>query len=220
MSRYYMQIKAHVSEAKGKLEQALEVQFISDLIRTHVRRSGFSPCMRIEHLMAYDHRYHRSFINAIEMNQHGFMMGRMYEVYERVTSFLDLKRIQVTRNRRLLRKRPLLIADCFHAEIMQSAEIQLKDREQIISFTEPLKFQYHPPVYVGEWVETQFYTEAKTHEAHNLYYKIQQRTEVLSPLVRAIKIRVFHLKNKMSVSVALHLISDETVVVDTMVQGQ
>jgi hypothetical protein len=171
--RHYLNTKKHYLFMQTTLDQSIELQLVTDMIRNAARRAGFTPCLGIDHLI------------SIEIGSDGtqvIKINRMSEYFETLIQIRSQNELQITKNKIMHRDQPILIADCYHAEVQTIKQIRQSAHDQTLSLTQPLAFSYHPPIYVGAWLEESYFTHNNQNQKKALFYHAQH-TEELTPIV-------------------------------------
>lgn len=166
---HYLQCKKHYLMLQTAIEDDLELQMVTDLIRNNIRRAGFTPCLNIESLKTNDP------ISAIKIENLPFPslhINRMSEKFNTVLHVIDAGSMISSKEERLHRKQTVLIADCYHAEVNHIVDVSLTSLGQWITFSKPLLFQYDTSSYIGPWLEETYFFK-KT-----LFYHLQQAEEL------------------------------------------
>lgn len=166
--------------AEKKLNRELELQQVSELLRDGSRRAGFTPCRAIQHLIRADRRNLDQPVNAITWTEGQLRLAHMSDDLRLVRDILGPTRLRIEGSALIPPHHPILIADCFYAEIINIKHSQNQGADVILTLDQAHHFPYRAPVYVGEWIEERFYTQHKT-----LYYdanRAEKLTEEVSDL--------------------------------------
>ena len=177
MVRHYLNSKEHYHHMQIKLDQSIELQLVSDLIRDSSRRAGFTPCLGIEHLTTEDQRNNHKRLFATEIDQAGgasVKMNRMSEYFDTVLQVIGQNELLTTKNQVVHRDQSILIADCYHAEVQKIGRIKHSADDQMITLTQPLAFSYYPPIYMGAWLEETY----SIRKQGTLFYHFQHAEEL------------------------------------------
>jgi len=166
------------------LDQAMELQWVLDVMRDKVHHAGFTPCRRLDHLITIDTREHPESLLPIEIDQDDSSKLYLRKMNEAVFTQASIKSNAVLFINKLDKfvslnpDRPVLIADCTHAEVHDVASIEPTRGGRLVTLKTPLVFDYEPEVYVGEWMSESFYFKKalfyKQHRADKLTSQIQQ----------------------------------------------
>lgn len=201
--QYYLNCKRHYQQLQIALDQTLEMQLVHDLMQTSVQMAGFTPCVSIPYLTMHEAKF------AIKATANSLQIGRMSEDFATVRQFINATTVLTTPIRTL--KRPVLIADCYHAEIQEISQVYQSKSATEITFKKPLHFTYIAPVYLGEWLEERFFIHPP---AKGLYYQMHH-TEQLTPIVHSLSVQ---LKNS-CVGVELGLDGAKTIAFDMTIRA-
>lgn len=190
----YMSGKRQYMHSQQVIEQGFELQLVSELMRESVRSAGFAPCIGINHLMTKDHRGRPERLAAIKFgvgNSHSVTFARMGEDYARVLKQISPNRLLVEGRHAFDTRHPVVIADCFHAEVHFVASSQKMPEGRVVTLTKPLAFNYSLPCSLGEWLEERFYIEKNNQGKPALFYDTYHREE-LTDLVDGLSNRLEH----------------------------
>ncbi|MDX2346309.1 MAG: prepilin-type N-terminal cleavage/methylation domain-containing protein [Legionella sp.] len=137
------------------LDETIELQWVFDVMRARIRHAGFTPCRSLNQLKVIDTRDNPdTALKAIQIQS-----GEIPKLLIRKMDETSFERIDILtpdtlhiKNNSLNPDRPVIIADCTHAEVhsMQKAG-------SLIHLNKPLVFNYSPEVYIGEWVSEAFF---------------------------------------------------------------
>lgn len=156
LSNQYLGVKQRYQQLSDELEQSFDVQLVMDLMRQTVRQAGFTPCLGVEHLTTIDRRFERPGLKAINLDS-GLQVNHMSPYFGYLLKQTGLTTFRSSKNVILSGKRPILIADCFHAEVHRIQDLKQQGEYWEIELEKPLSFDYQSPIYVGEWIEERFY---------------------------------------------------------------
>lgn len=176
-----LQLKRQSQLIYDTMNQALEVQWLTDFIRHRVHKAGFTPCRRLDDLTVIDTRSNPETLTSIELNtqQNGFSFRHMHDDVSEVTAQLDLKTLLVT-TLHLNKEYPVLIADCHHAEVHSIAKMTRHKKESVVVLNEPLVYSYHSPIYLGEWVSEAFFIRTVYENKKALFYRYHRVDQLTS----------------------------------------
>jgi Tfp pilus assembly protein PilW len=171
--RHYLECKKYYLTLQTAIEDDLELQMVTSLIRNSIRRAGFTPCLNIESLKT---NYP---IRAIEIENvplPSLHINRMSEQFNTILHVIDAVSLMSSKDERLHREQTVLIADCYHAEVNHIAQVSSTSLGQWITLSKPLLFQYDASSYIGPWLE-ETYVFKKT-----LFYHAQHAEELTKAL--------------------------------------
>jgi len=217
----YLSSKQHYLEAEQILESNFDLQWVSDLLSDSIRRAGFTPCLGIDQLQVVDRRDIRRTVKGLKIEnepQQLIQVNRMSEVFAKVLYMQSPTKIVVPHSILFNEQRPLLIADCEHAEVHQIFSIEKQADGYLITLTKPLFFSYPESVYIGEWLEEQWFIKKNTEGTNTLHYQLVQ-IEELSPLVHSLKMSSSRVHGKQFLKVILGMDKDKTHQLTVAVRG-
>ncbi len=182
----YIHVKRHYLAFQSTLNQAMDLQVVIDLLQNSIRQAGFTPCMRIDHLTTLDTSGGRQSILAIDI-ENGLTINRMSPHFNVLLNRMHSNQIETTASYEFHEKDTLIIADCYHAEIVHLTDVTQRLTSQRLTLDRPLSFNYQPPVYVGEWWQENYFVRP----SKGLFYQ-RERTDELTSLVKNISIEMKH----------------------------
>jgi prepilin-type N-terminal cleavage/methylation domain-containing protein len=200
----YIQIKRQVIFVEKQISTEDDLELISQLMRTSIRKAGFTPCSAINNLTAFDSRSSRNNLLAVEARHDEINISRMSDNFTSNFSYTNSKEIMLLKNFTTKKIRQLMIADCYHAEVQNIDVVKNDSHGILVRFHKPLKFSYKPPIYIGEWVEESFFIKTNQRGIKSLYYK-SHHTDELSSLVHEILIKLQQNLGHMLVTTTLKL---------------
>lgn len=204
----YIKIKQHYVRMQALLEQDTEMQLAIDVMRDSIRQAGFAPCLGIDRLMTVDK------LKGLEIKGHELFIHRMSSSFETILTINNATKILTTHTNNHLFSRPILIADCVHAEIQTVKNVQITHAGKLINLSQPLLFDYTPPIYVGEWLDEQFFVPP----AGGLFYKVQHADELTHVIKKMLVKRLAG--NPAFVSVSLQTDRAHSIDIETRVRAQ
>jgi hypothetical protein len=183
------------------VDETLEMQWVTDFIRSRVRMVGYTPCRRIDHLEVFDARVNPNSLAMMTFHGEKLTLRRMHE-----QSFPILKQkndqVFFTRHNQLSRKWPVMVADCYHAEVHDISTINsYSDADEVI-LSMPLQFTYEPPVYVGEWISESFFTRNVSFGKYALFYK-NHHVDKLTSSIQKISMNLHEIQDYLYVHLVL-----------------
>lgn len=212
----YIGVKRHYLSMEKTLETSLDLQLVTDLIRDSARKAGFTPCLRIENLASMDTRNGKQQLLSIEMTNSGFKSNHMSDYFGLIMKQVSPTYLSITRDTPVSLKKPVLIADCYHAEVHNVRSIQTGQENVDISLEQPLQYTYVPPIYIGEWLEERFYVPQGQ---STLYYQLNHHADALSRAVKALDVLLTTHHGKQVLKVTLSLENEKPIQLDTVVRG-
>lgn len=211
----YISVKQHYKRSETMLENALDTQLIVDLIRNSIRQAGFAPCLGVEHLSTMDTRPYPSGLTAIKLYSTdfpGFQVNHMSHQYGLLTSQTSLTSFSVTKDAVLSSHHPVMIADCYHAEVHSIAHIRSVGESREVVLQRPLFYTYQPPIYIGEWLEEGFLIKNDM-----LYYRLNHM-DALSSGVHGVSVSIQSRDDRRLVHVELAIEKNRKIEVDTLMR--
>ena len=190
--RVYLNAKQQYQYIQTALEQRLELQHVSDLIRHSTRMAGFTPCLAIEHLISIDHRNPQKRLVGIDVGISSIHMSRMSEQFDTILQQVDTVTLLTTSRQRLHRNQYIMVSDCYHAEVQSIKVVTQTGAGQVITLAKPLAFTYQAPIYLGIWLEETYFTRKGKSEKVTLFYHLQHTEE----LATSIHYLLAHLERK------------------------
>ncbi len=172
----YLSIKQHYSSLQNQFSQQLDRQLLTAMLRKSLREAGFSPCMGIDYLKIFDPRHPEAPPRGFEWSKSYLKLQGMSPVFSSVAAIIDSNHLQLTDELQIPAQQWLLLADCYHAELVsvvvqQGALLQLK---------EPLHYTYQAPLYLGRWREESYYIQGQDANHRRLFYAKEHAEELSS----------------------------------------
>lgn len=220
LMQQYLHCKKTYQEAQAKLEKAYDVLIVSELIRHTTRLAGFSPCRSINQLQVNDRREQSTYLAAVRVSEGkhpALIVSRMSETFASVVSQLSPNQLLLDSHLPLKPNHPLIIADCFHAEIHDLLSIKQSHQGWLVTLKQPLGFNFIPPFYLGEWVEEHFFIANNTQGNSALFYKTL-KAEELTSLINDLAVELICIKGTDFVRVTLSVLSGQSVTLETAVR--
>ncbi|BCA96300.1 hypothetical protein TUM19329_26610 [Legionella antarctica] len=206
LTQLYLCNKRQYAEAEKLLDESFDIQWIRDLLGDSVRRAGFTPCLGIERLKTMDRRNFKSNIPGMIIEQTSQQMIQINRMSEFFTGIIDIQsptRLIVSDGTLFKELRPVLIADCQHAEVHKILSVDKLESGYVVILTKPLMFSYTPSVYIGEWREEKWFIKQRD-KKKTLYYKLFH-TEELTTLVHSLHIEKKCINEKQVVTIVMDL---------------
>ena len=211
----YLGVKQHYLRAEHWLESALDVQLVSDLLRDTTRQAGFTPCLGVDHLMTMDTRNRSEGLISIEMHtdgDSGFQINHMSAHYGLLLTQLSQTSWTATPDMSILKHSPVIIADCYHAEVHTIERIRSENGYSEIKLDQAMEYAYVPPIYIGEWLEERFFMRKRT-----LFYQLEH-VDALSSVVNDWSVSLTTRYEKRLLHVVLALEDNPSIQLDTMLR--
>jgi hypothetical protein len=205
----FLAVKKNYKYVSHLMDDDIELQMVTDLIRDSIQRAGFTPCLNLNMLDTASSNNKNIKLASIDekmVDNNVFKSQRMSENFDVVESFINQNEL-VTAGQILKKGQTILIADCFHAEVQQIAQVRRYNGKLIVALAKPLFFKYHTPAYVGQWLQEQFYI--KHHQGtSSLFYKTNHAEE-LSSQIKSMSLSVYNKRAHEVVNVTLGLNNDK-----------
>ena len=219
LMRHYINAKQQYQYFQSKLEQRIDLQMVTELIRDSTRRAGFTPCLNIDHLKTRDQRNSRHALKSISIGpEQSLIINRMNEQFDTVIDILDPTHLLITDLSPIHRGQSILIADCYQAEVQNVEQVKHLPNRQLLTLNQPLAFRYQPPFYLGEWLEERFFIRKSAgSKTASLFYKLHQ-TEELTEEVQNMSLRL-NKKTFTLLKIILGFTKGDTQTLETMVRS-
>ena len=221
LTQMYLSNKRQYVEAQKVLGVGFDLQWISDLLSDSIRRAGFTPCLGVDQLKVMDRRNFKSTIPGLIIEQTSeqlIQINRMSESFTRVIDIQSPTRLIVSDGLLFKELRPVLIADCEHAEIHQILKVDKLEKNYLVILTKPLMFSYTPSVYMGEWFEEKWFIKQNDKQKPALYYKLFH-TEEITTLIHSLRIQKKRVNEKPLITIVMGLDDNKTQQLMVAVRG-
>jgi len=188
LTQHLLSMSRQHHHVHAALDQAMELQWVLDVMRDRVHHAGFTPCRRLDHLITTDTRDLPEPLFPIEISPNDPAKLYIRKMNETALTQISIKTntmIFMDKSVSLKPDRPILIADCTHAEVHDITSIEAARGGKLVTLKKPLVFEYEPSVYVGEWMSESFYFK------HGFMYK-QHRADKLTSQIKHIKFELNH----------------------------
>ena len=182
---HYLRVKQNYRYTSNALEDAVDLLQVTDLLRDSIKRAGFSPCLGIEQLITGSPKLLAFSINTGPSSV--LKINRMSEYYDSVLNVISPTELLLTKSQSLNRHHPVLIADCYHAEVQYLSRINHANNAQYVTLNTPLLFNYQMPIYIGEWIQETFFIRTISPHKTALFYK-NIHTDELTNVVHSMTI--------------------------------
>lgn len=186
---FYLSTKRQYMETQAVLSRNFEQQWVADLLTDSVRRAGFTPCLGVDYLKRVDRRRPGRDLAGLRVTNHPRKLLEINHMNEHFYTPLKIGSSQILLAKTAVfnEKRPLIIADCQHAEVHEVALVEKTGRGLLLTLAKPLLFTYTSISYVGEWLEENWFIKQTASGKNVLYYKLVH-SEELSPLIHALDV--------------------------------
>jgi type II secretory pathway pseudopilin PulG len=211
----YLGMKRYYKHAQVTLEQGLDVQLIIDMMRDSIRQAGFTPCLGIEQLISLDTRTNQTGLTAIELRQDiasAIQINHMRNEFATLIKFRSPTTLEITKNVNFDARKPIIIADCYHAEVHSLRDLDNISGALIMNLEHSVMSDFHPPVFVGEWLEESFFVRNRA-----LYYQLGH-ADMLSTAIHELHVTSTRHRHKRIVHLAMLVGDDGLLQVDTLVR--
>jgi prepilin-type N-terminal cleavage/methylation domain-containing protein len=201
----YLSIKDQYTKNQELIEFNIELQWIGELLGHNIRQAGFTPCRRVDHLQSADRRHMDIPLAILQIAQvpaAALEIHRMSNTYSVIMRIIGGQKILISGDIMLSPKYPIIVADCFHAEVHQVASMQRQAGGYLITLSEPMLFDYQLNSYIGNWLEEKWYmkTDSKGHK--HFSYRLLH-SEELSPLISVFQVLKEMVNDRLVVSILL-----------------
>lgn len=207
LMQFYLSSKRQYLEAEEILSRSLDLRWVGDLLSDSIRRAGFTPCVGIEQLKVNDRRPNSVVIRALNVKNEvpqSIQINRMNERFTQVIKIKNSTQIMVASTVSFKAKRPLMIADCEHAEVQQIVDVELSPGGTLITLARPLLFSYAAHASVGGFLEERWLIKKNFLGEETLHYQLTQ-TEEITPLVHSLNIHQQNVRGRALLEVNLGL---------------
>lgn len=207
LCQLYLGCKRQYLEIEKILTARFDVQWVSDLLSDSIRRAGFTPCLGIEHLQVIDRRNRQNKIHALQISNQPnqfIQVNRMNEHFTKIVKVEGATRILVQNPVSFHKRRPVLVADCEHAEVQELFDIEHHADNSLITLNKPLVFSYDSSAYIGEYLEEKWFIKNNANDEATLHYHLVQTEEVTS-LIHFMHTRNRRVKEKQLLEIILGL---------------
>lgn len=221
LMQQFMVSKSQYLRLRTSLEQNLELQLIGDLIRDSVHKAGFTPCASINSLQSVDRRNSRTGLVAVEAQKGRdpiLKINRMNEHFASVLKQLSPNRLLVKTDIQFQGQQSILVADCYHAEVQEILQARKSAAGTILTIKKNLHFNYIPPIFLGEWIEEQFFMQKNNQGLPALFYQ-QNHKDELSYLIQNLSVKLNFSQGRALVEVVLGLGQSQKLLIVSKVRG-
>ncbi|MFA5959290.1 MAG: prepilin-type N-terminal cleavage/methylation domain-containing protein [Tatlockia sp.] len=214
----YLLGKTHYVQTNAQIEETVDLHMVSSFMRNSLRNAGFTPCRGISSLQTEDTRNGKSHLSAVESKGQSLSLNRMSGEFSTVIQQLSPNELLLRTFLPLKSAQNILIADCFHAEVQPLPRIQKTAGGAYLTLNKKLRFEYQPPIYVGEWIEEQFFIQKNSQGNPALFYH-QKRSEELTETIRSLEPEISRHKGGARVTLKLGLKQGTYQVIETRVRN-
>ena len=221
LMQHYLTTKKQYHHLQTTLEERIDLQLVTEIMRNSIRKAGFTPCLSIDDLISLDQRNSPQNLAAIEVPTESnptLQINRMNENFDTVLDVESPMQLLMTSLQTRHRYHSILIADCYHAEVQQVSERVHAGSTQRIKLSKPLAFEYHDPIYVGEWVEERYFVRKDKNGKASLFYQ-HHHPEELTTAVHALSAQLKLNNGRKIVDIQLGLDNAPTLLLETMVRA-
>lgn len=175
----YVQIKQQTYLAVQAMTHTSRLQTILSTLRRKGHHAGFAPCLPIADLNTFDHRTGQS-LQPLEIQKQPTTKLSFFGMSPRFLPVLPAVRLgkfKLLRKWGVSSKHPVIIADCQQAEVLDTYHIV----GHTLQFNKALRFTYHHPIYIGEWLSESFSIKKNAQGQYSLFYTQNHHSEELEP---------------------------------------
>jgi hypothetical protein len=161
-------------------------------------KAGFTPCLSVTHLITADRRNHDHPLSAYDVAKRSaqhIQLNRMSDNFGMLTSIQTSTELKMTPNIPIKKNKAIIIADCHHAEVHKTLSLTHLKYSTLIHLIQPLRYTYTSPIYVGEWLEEQWFTQPNKKGVHALFYD-DGHPEELTDNIHRMQVNVSEVANK------------------------
>jgi hypothetical protein len=219
--QHYLSTKNQYKQTQLLLEQAFELQLITNLIRDSTRSAGFTPCHSIGSLHTTDDHHSSNPIVPIQTSVgllQSLHFNRMSEHFSRVKRIMSATELLVNSGQHYHSGQQIMIADCFHAEVKKILQAYIRRDGILLIFQKPLLFKYESLSYLGAWIEEEFFIKSNSQGNLSLFYKTNHSEELSTHVTNL----VAHLKTSQDgtlLQVKLYLNDKKLWLIETKVRA-
>lgn len=176
LMQQYLQIKQQTYQAMQTLLQISRMHTVVNLLRESGHQAGFTPCLPLGALRSFDHRSEQPlFMYNWNPQAEKLSFYRMSSQFVSVSPSTR-RNIFVTSGHFIPHlHQPVILSDCQHAEVVEGYEMG----SHTIQFSQALKYRYHAPIFLGEWLSETFWVKANAHGQQALFYQKHHHAEEL-----------------------------------------
>lgn len=176
LMQQYLQIKQQTYHATQTMLQISRMHTVVNLLRESGHQAGYTPCLPLGALRSFDHR------TGEPLLMFNWNPQTMAVTFNRMSSQFVSLSPSTRRNIFLVSghfiphlHQPLMLSDCQHAEVVEGYDIG----SHKIQFSQPLKYRYHFPIFLGEWLSETFWVKANARGQQALFYQKHHHAEEL-----------------------------------------
>jgi hypothetical protein len=154
-----------------------------------VYKAGFTPCRQLDDLIRIDTRAKPGTLSSIELNakQDRILLHHMDDDVLQIDSQMNANTFRV-HSAHIKKEHPVLISDCYHAEVHTVKHVSHQGNDMIVVLKEPLIYDYPKVFYLGEWVTEAFFLR-DIGSNNGLFYQYH-RVDQLMPEVQSFKVQL------------------------------
>jgi Tfp pilus assembly protein PilW len=220
LMRHYLSTKHQYHYIQTGIEQGIELQLVTDLIRDSARKAGFTPCSSVAYLATIDQRHTHQKLVAIDLTQSpnpSLQINRMSENFDTLIQLVSPTELFITNHQPLHKNQSMIVADCYHAEVHNMSQVRPLAVGQSITIAQPLAFTYHAPIYVGAWLEETYSIHRLPNNKRTLFYH-RHHAEELTTAIHGLSARQETYKGRTLLQITLALDDAPQCVVETMLR--
>lgn len=189
------------------LAKAYDLNMISELMKNSIRQAGYTPCAVIEKLDHRDHVHADERLRAFTLNPEGhdaLTVNSMTQPIARVEALVSQSEIRIQGRHHFSPDDLVMIADCFHAEVVRLKTVKFAWGESFLTLNTALSFSYTNPFYVGIWESQHFFMKKNAEGLRRLYFQ-QKHAEVLSEWIDGMTVSQVMLKKARLIQIIFQL---------------
>lgn len=204
LAQMYLGCKRQFQVTENRLAEAFDLQWISALLRDSIHQAGFTPCRSLDDL-EHDQKQIPPALSIEEAPREGIATRRMAMHFNRVLEFQSASQLIVSNDVAIRLRQPLIIADCYHAEVAMPEVLRSSRQLQYVTLQKPLRYDYSGSAWLGEWIDEKWYIKRNRQKQKTFYYQEQHRSEELTSLVHTLTIRKHQTDHRPWISIVLGL---------------
>lgn len=204
--------KKQEMKTHSTLAKAYDLDIISEVMKSSIRQAGYTPCAVIDKLKHRDHTHSQKKLEAISLDsaqQDSLTVSYMVQPVVLIEEFSSLSEIRLQGHPAFSQDDIVMIADCFHAEVVQLRAITSDKNDSWLMLRQALSFSYQKPAYVGVWQSRRFFMKKNTKGIPRLYFQ-QKHTESLSDWIEGMSIHQMIRDHARLIQIIFHLPDSET----------
>lgn len=205
LMQVYLSHKRQYLQVMDSFELQFDLSWMKDLMRQSIMKAGFTPCAGLNQLLTRDRRYADKPLADLIVQTEGdsfLKASYMREDFAEITEIAGVKTVLASRGFSLSPGKPVLIADCSHAEVHDVDRVEHRGQGSWIHLQKPLAFSYADKIYIGEWVEETWLLQTDARGKKGFYFS-SRHLEELSVDIKDFQVSVQTNKGKKLIDILL-----------------